>query len=200
MGIAYSDESIGHDKDNYEEERLKAGFLLDQDHSCDLVHLVTPGPDSVCFRAYVDHWKHPTRQPLVDTNAVDSAFIKVVPLDAHRNHHKTRDVKATNDFTIFTVDWHMRLMRERHVAREWQAAEKTGELKLPKDTLLVVPRLFDFVDENEEAKPSILVYEDLIAAGFETQTPVKFISIDDGVAVVCALADLQAGLWQIWSR
>jgi hypothetical protein len=127
----------------------------------------------------------------------------------------SEDVKAAGDRAAFESDLGLtdigaQLKRERTFLRAWAAAYDVGELELPADSLLVVPRLFDGVVvnsaadphavEREEEKPSVLVMEDLAAAGFTPSIFVDGISEDEGYAVSAALADFHAGTWRMRHR
>lgn len=93
----------------------------------------------------------------------------------------------------------------RTFLRVWAEAEAADELKLPEDTLLVIPRLYDNViirrfASAEEEKPTMLVLEDLNAAGFEAHHYWNALPREDVEAVVLALADLHAAMWRIHER
>lgn len=191
------------------------------------------GLQSRCFLVRGERWKGRGKQPVVDPTAVEknTAFVKVLPRwnikdmiadirraardDAEKSARalgKTEEeVKAAGEQASEEVDVveftepSLQMVRERQVLRAWQAAEEAGELKLPDDSLLVIPRLFDNVftgpdSTKEEDKPTMLVFEDLVAAGFEVRSYKEAISVEDAVAVSGALADLHAALWRIRER
>mgnify|MGYP003336562811 CR=1 FL=1 len=54
--------------------------------------------------------------------------------------------------------------------------------------------------EEEEEEPTMLVFEDLVAAGFEVRSYKDAISVEDAAAVSSALADLHAAFWTIRER
>ena len=91
----------------------------------------------------------------------------------------------------------VQLERERDVLRAWAAAEAAGELRLPPDSLLVVPRL---LEETGSSRELVLVMEDLCAAGFSAQPLINSLSLEDCFAVVRALADLHGALTRIRDR
>lgn len=191
------------------------------------------GFQSKCFLVRGERWKGRGKQPVVDPTAAErgSAFVKALPTWSAEEmvEHKRCEAKqkaeaearasgATKDEVasrgkeasekVAVVEWaeqSQQLAREREVLRAWQAAEESGELKLPEDTMLVIPRLLDNVvvdpfRQEEEAQPKFLVFEDLAAAGFKTQHYTETLSVDDAVAVSGALADFHAALWRIRHR
>ncbi len=100
---------------------------------------------------------------------------------------------------------------ERQFLRAWAAAEKAGEISLPPDSLLVIPRLFDSLatfggDEAaarcEELFPSLLIMEDLCARGFKPNPISGDVSLseEDANTIACALADFHTALWRIRDR
>jgi hypothetical protein len=58
-------------------------------------------------------------------------------------------------------------------------------VRLPPDSLLVVPRL---LEETGSSRELVLVMEDLCAAGFSAQPLISSLSLEDCFAVVRALA------------
>jgi len=185
------------------------------------------GLQSRCFLVRGERWKGRGKQPVVDPTAAagGTAFVKVLPRwnikdiiadirgaarndaeKAARALGKSEDeVKAAGEQASQEVDVveftepSVQMARERQVLRAWQAAEEAGELKLPEDSLLVLPRLLDNVLTGPESaaeadKPTMLVFEDLVVAGFEVRSYKEAISVEDAVAVSGALADLHAAL------
>jgi len=189
------------------------------------------GLQSRCFLVRGERWKGRGKQPVVDPLA-GTAFVKALPTWSveeaaerqrseakHKAEAEARASGATEEEAtargeeasenIAVVEWaepSKQLAREREVLRALQAAEEAGELQLPEDTMLVIPRLLDNVVEDEEVKqleeekPGFLVFEDLVAAGFVPQTHLQAISVEDGIAVSRALADLHGALWCIRAR
>jgi hypothetical protein len=107
---------------------------------------------------------------------------------------------------VNALDTTGQMKRERCFLRIWQDAVDAGELVLPTDSLLVVPRLFEEFDkgsptyEREEDKLTVLVTEDLVAAGFETAEYLFGINDECAEALALALADFHAACWQIRDR
>lgn len=126
------------------------------------------------------------------------------------------EIKAAGDIALqevsldFPTEPTVQLKRERKFLRAWASAALDGDLNLPSDTLLVVPRLFDDVvvdcfDDSgavarEEDKPTVLIMEDLIAAGFKPNVFINPMHIDDLTALSLALADFHAAAWSIRLR
>jgi hypothetical protein len=162
---------------------------------------------------------HAKCKPGFDPREISNARMERARAEAEaaaRELGKTsEDVKAAGERAAFESDLGLtdigaQLKRERTFLRAWAAAHDAGELELPADSLLVVPRLFDGVVvncaadphavEREEEKPSVLVMEDLAAAGFKPGNFVDGISEDDGYAISAALADFHAATWRMRHR
>jgi hypothetical protein len=194
------------------------------------------GLQSRSFQLTGSRWKGLGGQVVTDTDAAanGTAFAKVLSswtVEAYRLAQQesgrkeaeecARELGKSNDEVVaageraaqeamvdmagITETW-LQMKHERTFLRAWAQAEAAGELKLPEDSLLVIPRLFDNVVVNgeaaaaEEEKPSALVLEDLIAAGFEARHYWNPLSYDDAVAVALALGDFHAAMWRIHER
>jgi hypothetical protein len=165
------------------------------------------GMQSQAFDIKSDRWKgRPGTQPPMDPHAKPSAHVKTEPpppvggnfgngMDLDLNGALARALDATRQMTL-----------ERSFLRAWHEAVDAGELVLPADSLLVVPRLFEELDEGssawqrEEDKPTVLVTEDLVAAGFLPTKHYYGLENERGEALAVALADFHAGCWQIRDR
>jgi hypothetical protein len=110
---------------------------------------------------------------------------------------------AANEATaVNPVEPSVQLVRERFFLRKWWAAVHSGELKLPDDSLLVIPRLFEgaVVDEyaaEQEECPTLLVMEDLVSMGFKSRKVEDDLTNEEAECLVQALADLHSGMWSI---
>lgn len=198
------------------------------------------GLQSNCFQLRGKRWIGRGKQPVVDSEAAASgtAFVKMLPrmsVEDLLNNLKSsarrkaeeracelgkseEEVQAAGEEAVSDVaslgfaDPSLQMLRERHVLRAWAAAEEAGELGLPEDSVLVIPRLLEGVgvtgqgdgDENsiarEDTKPTFLLLEDLVAAGFETRHFTEALPLEDALVVSGALADLHAALWRIRER
>ena len=185
------------------------------------------GLQSNCFLLKGNRWKGLGKQPIVDTTVKSTVFVKMLPQisvqDMVIEMKQRARIKAEDDARILGkteseiqqagqeasdqiasiafVDPSIQLLRERHVLRVFNAADDAGELKIPKDSLLVLPRLIDIKrSEEEEKKPTMLILEDLTAAGFETRKYTEALPLEDALAVAAALADFHAVLWRIQDR
>ena len=190
------------------------------------------GLQSKCFLARGPRWKGLGKQPIVGGGDVSgTAFVKMLPNwdikgmveiirdgaredaeKAARELGKNEEgVKAAGEEAMEAVgdlnfaEPAIQIRRERVVLRAFKAAVDAGELQLPEDSLLVIPRLYDNVViderlEEEESKPTLLVMEDLVAASFEIRSYKDPISDEDAVAVASALADFHGALWRIKDR
>lgn len=198
------------------------------------------GLQSNCFQLRGKRWIGRGKQPVVDPVAAASgtAFVKMLPrmsVEDLLNNLKSsarrkaeerarelgrseEQVQAAGEEAVSDVaslgiaDPSLQMLRERHVLCAWAAAEEAGELGLPEDSVLVIPRLLEGVgvtgqgdgDENsiarEDTKPTFLVLEDLVAAGFETRHFTEALPLEDALVVSGALADLHAALWRIRER
>jgi hypothetical protein len=97
------------------------------------------------------------------------------------------------------------LTRERHVLCTWHQAIAVDTLELPQDSPLKIPSLYDdaivpTTREAQEAAPTVLVLEDLTAAGFTPRDYITILTAGDLNVVVDALADLHVALWHIRDR
>ena len=188
------------------------------------------GLQSKCFLARGPRWKGLGKQPVVGDDSC-TAFVKMLPNwdikgmveiirdgaredaeKAARELGKSEEevkvageVAAAEACDMNFAEPAIQIRRERVVLRAFKAAADAGELQLPDDSLLVIPRIFDNVViderlEEEESKPTFLVMEDLVAAGFEIRSYKDPISDEDAVAVASALADFHGALWRIKDR